>query len=76
MKKALTTMKHGVSLLLQQFKTSTYINTLINNGFKIEQVVEDVCCSDEDMQRHANRWYSFEKAKALPTTIIIKSQKL
>lgn len=62
--------------IMQQFRISTYINSLINNGFKIERVIEDACCSDEDLQRHSNRWYSFEKAKALPTTIIIKSQKL
>lgn len=62
--------------IMQQHKLSTYINTLINNGFKIERVVEDVCLSKEDIKRHANRWYSYEKAKMLPTTIIIKSRKL
>ena len=66
----------GQPAIMQQFKISTYINTLINHGFKIEKVIEEVCCSDEDIQRHANRWYSYEKATALPTTIIIKSQKL
>ncbi|MDX8365497.1 class I SAM-dependent methyltransferase [Cytobacillus sp. IB215665] len=62
--------------IMQQYRMSTYINTLINNGFKIERVVEDVCLSDEDIQRHSNRWYSYEKAKALPTAVIIKSTKL
>lgn len=62
--------------IMQQHKLSTYINTLINNGFKIERVVEDVCLSGEDVQRHANSWYSYEKAKMLPTTLIIKSRKL
>ncbi|MET0787567.1 MAG: class I SAM-dependent methyltransferase [Paenisporosarcina sp.] len=62
--------------IMQQFKLSTYINTLVDNGFKIEKVIEDVHCSEEDLKRHANRWYSIEKAKALPTTIIIKSSKL
>ena len=62
--------------IMQQFRMSTYLNTLIKNGFKIEKVIEDVRLSNEDIQRHPNRWYSFEKAKAIPTTIIIKSQKL
>jgi ubiquinone/menaquinone biosynthesis C-methylase UbiE len=62
--------------IMQQFRMSTYLNTIINNGFKIEKVIEDVSLSKEDIQRHANRWYSLEKAKAIPTTIIIKSQKL
>ncbi|ASN05437.1 class I SAM-dependent methyltransferase [Virgibacillus necropolis] len=62
--------------IMQQYRISTYMNSLINNGFKIEKMIEDVCLTDEDVHRHANRWYSFEKAKAIPTTIIIKSQKL
>lgn len=62
--------------IMQQFKLSTYMNTLIENGFKIEKVIEDVCCSDEDLKRHLNRWYSLEKAEVVPTTIIIKSSKL
>lgn len=61
--------------IMQQYRLSTYINSLIKNGFTIERVVEDVCLSDEDIQRHSNRWYSYEKAKALPTTLIIKSRK-
>ncbi|MEL3974454.1 methyltransferase domain-containing protein [Rossellomorea oryzaecorticis] len=66
----------GHPAIMQQFRMSTYINTLINNGFKVERVVEDVCLSDEDIQRHSNRWYSYEKAKVLPTAVIIKSVKL
>lgn len=62
--------------IMQQYKLSTYINLLIENDFKIEKVVEDVSLSDEDIQRHANRWYSFEKTKALPAAFIIKSRKL
>ncbi|MEI5907638.1 class I SAM-dependent methyltransferase [Bacillus spongiae] len=62
--------------VMQQYKISTYINTLINNGFKIERMIEDVRLTKEDIQRDSNRWYSYEKAKALPTSVIIKSQKL
>jgi SAM-dependent methyltransferase len=61
--------------IMQQYKLSTYVNLLIDNGFKIEKVVEDVSLSDEDIQRHANRWYSYEKAKDLPAAFIIKSRK-
>ncbi|WP_391117019.1 class I SAM-dependent methyltransferase [Psychrobacillus sp. L3] len=66
----------GNPAIMQQFKISTYINTLINHGFQIEKVIEDVWCSEEDIQRHENRWYSYEKAKSIPTTLIIKSRKL
>ena len=62
--------------IMQQYKISTYMNTLINNGFKIEKVIEDVCLSDENMKNHINGWYSVDKAKIVPTTLIIKSKKL
>ncbi|CAM3544555.1 class I SAM-dependent methyltransferase [Aeromicrobium ponti] len=61
--------------IMQQYKLGTYINLLIENDFKIEKVVEDVSLSDEDIQRHANRWYSYDKAKALPAAFILKSRK-
>lgn len=62
--------------IMQQFRMSTYINSLISNGFTIERIVEDVCLSDSDIQRHSNSWYSYEKARYLPTTLIIKSKKI
>lgn len=66
----------GNPAIMQQLRVSTYINAIVNNGFMIEKVIEDVYFSEEDMQRHENRWYSFEKAKSIPTTVIIKSRKL
>ncbi|MBS4196739.1 class I SAM-dependent methyltransferase [Lederbergia citri] len=62
--------------IMQQFKVSTYINALVDHGFQIEKVIEDACWSEKDVQRHANRWYTYEKAKAIPTTLIIKCRKL
>ncbi|WP_053368033.1 class I SAM-dependent methyltransferase [Bacillus sp. FJAT-27245] len=62
--------------IMQQYRLSTYINTLIKNGFVIEKVVEDACLSETDIQRHSNSWYSYEKAHLLPTTLIIKARKL
>ncbi|WP_088105864.1 class I SAM-dependent methyltransferase [Halalkalibacter urbisdiaboli] len=61
--------------IMQQFKVSTYINSLINNGFQIEKMIEDVTLKDEDVQRHTNEWYSYEKARFIPTTMIIKCKK-
>ncbi|MFZ3579984.1 methyltransferase domain-containing protein [Virgibacillus sp. DJP39] len=62
--------------IMQQHKLSTYINSLISNGFAIERMLEEVRLTDEDIHRHANRWYSYEKAKSVPTTLIIKSRKM
>ncbi|MDN4606180.1 class I SAM-dependent methyltransferase [Sporosarcina highlanderae] len=61
--------------IMQQYRVSTYINTLIECGFEIEKVIEDVSLTEEDRERHVNRWYSFEKAKMMPTTLIIKCVK-
>lgn len=62
--------------IMQQLKVSTYINTLASLGFHIEQVIEDVALTEEDREKHENRWYSYEKATKLPTTLIIKCKKL
>ncbi|MCM3236126.1 class I SAM-dependent methyltransferase [Heyndrickxia oleronia] len=62
--------------MMQQFKLSTYINSLISHGFMIEKMIEDVCISDDIIPKHVNGWYSYEKAKMIPTTLIIKSRKI
>lgn len=61
--------------IMQQLKMSTYINTLIDHGFRIERMIEDTCSSEVDLRKHSNSWYSYEKAKSIPTTFIIKSVK-
>ncbi|WP_100011734.1 class I SAM-dependent methyltransferase [Lentibacillus sediminis] len=61
--------------IMQQYRLSTYVNSLINHGFKINRIVEDVRLSEDDIKKHSNSWYLYEKAKFLPTTLIIKSQK-
>lgn len=61
--------------IMQQYKIGTYINTLIENGFRIEKMVEDVRLSEELKTRHENRWYNEAKVSALPTTIIFKCSK-
>ncbi|GGE60513.1 hypothetical protein [Priestia taiwanensis] len=62
--------------IMQQYKLSTYINTLVEYGFIVERVIEDVCLSEEDRKRDVNSWYSFEKASYIPTTIIMKCRKV
>ncbi|UVI27608.1 class I SAM-dependent methyltransferase [Paenibacillus spongiae] len=61
--------------IMQQFKVSTYINALIKHGFVIDNVVEEVRLPEDGTETHANRWYSYDKARFLPTTLIIKSHK-
>ncbi|MCQ6560085.1 class I SAM-dependent methyltransferase [Paenibacillus mendelii] len=62
--------------IMQQVKLSTYLNALIHQGFKIDYVIEDVRLPEDPLEWQANRWYSYDKAKLLPTTLIIKCQKI
>ena len=60
---------------MQQYKLSTYINLLTASGFHIEQMIEEVCITEKDKDRHSNGWYSPDKASLLPTSFIIKCRK-
>ncbi|MDH4619196.1 hypothetical protein [Brevibacillus sp. AY1] len=62
--------------IMQQFRLSTYLNVCIQQGFSIERVVEDVSLTDEMLKNQTNRWYSYEKAARIPTTMIIKCRKI
>lgn len=62
--------------IMQQYKLSSYLNALIQAGFQIDKVIEDVCTEEDILQQHVNGWYSLEKAKIVPTTMIIKCRKM
>ncbi|KGR83358.1 class I SAM-dependent methyltransferase [Lysinibacillus odysseyi] len=55
-------------------KLSTYINALINAGFIIEKVIDDVVLPDETSVDPL-KWYSTQKAELVPATFIIKATK-
>ncbi|MBT2693807.1 class I SAM-dependent methyltransferase [Bacillus sp. ISL-55] len=62
--------------IMQQYKVSTYINSLVATGFKIVKMVEEVRITDELISRDHNRWYNKAKVESVPTTIIFKCTKL
>ncbi|WP_257391910.1 hypothetical protein [Mesobacillus jeotgali] len=62
-------------VIMQQLKISTYVNTLVETGFKIERIIEEIRVSEDLLIRDANRWYNWDKVKAVPTTIIFKCEK-
>jgi ubiquinone/menaquinone biosynthesis C-methylase UbiE len=62
--------------IMQQYKVSTYINSLINNGFNLVKMIEDVRVSEDLKARDENRWYNWAKVQSVPTTIIFKCEKL
>jgi len=55
-------------------KLSTYINQLIEVGFTIEKVIEEVRLDTETKNEHS--WYSDIKARNFPATFIIKAKKI
>lgn len=58
-------------------QTSTYLNGLVAAGLIIEQVVEskvEMAAVDE-RHRSPGAWYALERAKLIPTTLIIKARK-
>lgn len=61
-------------VIIYHRKLSTYINTLIDAGFIIEKVIDDVVLPDEP-SIDASRWYSTQKAALVPATFIIKATK-
>ena len=63
---------HGEVITFHR-KLSTYINTLIECGFSIEKVVDDVVMPEGETS--PTKWYSNQKAEYLPPTFIIKARK-
>jgi SAM-dependent methyltransferase len=55
-------------------KLSTYINSLIEAGFIIEKIIDDVVLPDASSD-DAAKWYSTQKASLVPATFIIKAMK-
>ncbi len=56
-------------------KLSTYINTLIETGFTIEKVIDEVVLPEDMDSESPSKWYSSQKAKLVPATFIIKASK-
>ncbi|RXZ77342.1 class I SAM-dependent methyltransferase [Paenibacillaceae bacterium] len=61
--------------IMNQLKISTYINELIQTGFQIEKVVEDVVIQEEIKSGDPAVWYTHKKASLIPPAFIIKCTK-
>ena len=64
-------------IVIPKRKFSTYLNSLIQAGFTIEEVVEtDVPSQLKDAEAEvSDRYYSLYKAQKFPTTMIVKARK-
>ena len=65
----------NIPAMMNQIKLSTYLNELIQTGFQIERMVEDVIITEQTEPDNPMRWYSVEKAAFIPPTFIIKCSK-
>ena len=67
----------GVEIVLHPRSLSTYLNGVIESGLLLEKVIE--CEPDLSLARPQDfdpeKWYSFPRAKLIPTTFIVKAHK-
>jgi SAM-dependent methyltransferase len=68
----------GVPIVIQRRTLGTWITETARAGLHIEALVEGECNEGLANGAHADpaRWYSVERARAIPTTFIIKARKL
>jgi SAM-dependent methyltransferase len=62
------------TVIIHHRKLSTYINTLIQTGFTIAKIIDDVALPDKASEDPA-KWYSTQRAQFVPATFIIKASK-
>ncbi|PWW08719.1 methyltransferase family protein [Paenibacillus cellulosilyticus] len=62
--------------IVNQMKLGTYVNELIQVGFRIERVVEDVVLGEDNQSGDPAVWYTYQKAALIPPAFIIKCTKL
>lgn len=70
-----TVIWRDVPVVMYRRKVSTFVNELINAGFVIEKVIEESNIPQNDKSNPA-RWYSGDRAKITPSTLIVKSRKI
>lgn len=61
--------------IMNQLKLSTYLNELIQSGFQIEKVIDDVVIPEENKTGETAAWYTHKKASLIPAAFIIKCTK-
>lgn len=62
-------------VITHHIKLSTYVNTLIECGFRIEKILDDVNIPEESNVGDPNKWYATQKAALLPATFIVNARK-
>ncbi len=67
---------NGGPIVMQARKLSTFLNSIVASGLRIEKVIEsDLHESESGLRDYPRRWYSKDRAKLMPTTLIVKASK-
>lgn len=67
---------NGDPIVMQARKTSTFINATIAAGFVIDQIIEgDLRDEPSKIKDYPRRWYCKDRARLMPTTLIVKAHK-
>lgn len=67
----------GVPIVIQHHTLGTFVTQVIQAGLQIETLLETPLNTAAVMEAHTNpaRWYSVDRARVMPTTVIIKARK-
>ena len=70
-------IQRGQPVTVQNRRMSTYINTLAQNGFMVEQLVEETAADVlERPAEFSSRYYAPWRAQKMPLSFVIKAKKL
>lgn len=67
----------GVEIVINHRKLSTYLNSIVQSGLVLEQIIESEPSlgSAREQDFDAQKWYSVPRAQLMPTTFIVKAHK-
>ncbi len=66
--------KFGMQMNLRNWKISSYINALVDNGMEIEKIIETSAHYDRNAE-YNEKYYSAHKARFINHSLIIKARK-
>jgi SAM-dependent methyltransferase len=67
----------GVPIVIQHWTLGTFVEAVVQAGLRIERLVETALNTAAANAAHLDpaRWYSVDRARAMPTTLILKARK-
>lgn len=66
---------NGDPIVMQARKLSDFLNAVIDSGLVLERIVEGELREQSRDRDYPRRWYNKERARLVPTTLIVKARK-